>query len=493
MQRRSAILLPLSSLPSSHGIGSLGQAAYDFIDFLAASQQSYWQMLPLCPLGSGNSPYASYASAAGEPCLIDLDLLVQQGWLSAEEVAAYDKQIVGDNPRLIHYPHLHKYRLPLLEQASRRCWQSQAEQIEKFAEENRGWLDDYALYMALKRPFQRPWYQWPEEIRQRQAAAMVAYRVQLDADVRLFTGLQYLFQQQWQQLKQYAQEKGIGMIGDLPIYVALDSADVWAEPQWFQLDAQGQPQRVAGCPPDKFSPTGQRWGNPLYDWEKLRADGYGWWLRRIAIQAARFEILRIDHFRGLESYFAIPADAQDAQQGEWLPGPGANFLQTICQWFPNLQLLAEDLGHITEAVQQLRESCSIPGMKVLQFAFDTPSSPYLPHQYPHNCACYSSTHDTLPLAAWWGTLSEKRQYYVRRYLGLNEQEGIVYGLLRGGMSSVADLFVAQMQDWLALGASSRINTPGVAHGNWRWRLLPSEANSALALRIADMTRLYGRA
>ena len=492
MKRSCGILLPVFALPSPYGIGTLGQAAYDFVDFLRQAGQSWWQMLPLGPTGYGDSPYQSFSSYAGNPYFIDPDLLRRDGLLTAQEICSL---AWGSDPARVDYAALYENRFVLLQKAAERGWARDREEVQLFARQNAQWLPDYALYMAVKRHFdEKPWTQWPDEaIRLRKPEAMAQYRQMLASDIRMFTYSQFLFFRQWNALREYAHEQGVGIIGDLPIYVSMDSADVWAEPAFFQLDSNGYPTETAGVPPDCFSRDGQLWGNPLYRWEAMKADGYGWWIRRVDGAAKLYDMLRIDHFRGFESYWAVSYGDTTAKNGHWVKGPGMDLVQVLLNWFPQMQFIAEDLGFLTPEVRELLADSGLPGMKVLEFAFDSrePSN-YLPHLYTPHCVCYTGTHDNAPLPAWKEEADPDDLALAVQYLGLNEEEGFHWGVLRGGMSSVAELFVAQMQDYLGLGAESRINTPGKPVGNWQWRLHPGQLTAALSRRMAHMARLYGR-
>ena len=492
MKRSSGILMPISSLPSPHGIGTLGTEARKFVDFLADAGQSWWQILPVSPTSYGDSPYQSFSAYAGNPYFIDLDLLCEDGLLTPEEVNAVNW---GNDPAKVDYSAIYNGRFPLLRLATERGWERDADKVKTFLGENAAWLPDYALFMALKRHFgMKSWTDWPDEdVRLRRPEAVQRYQKELDEDIRLFTYIQYLFFRQWEALRAYAHEKGIGIIGDLPIYVAMDSADVWADPRAFQLDERNVPAEVAGVPPDYFTADGQLWGNPLYDWDAMKADGYSWWVRRIAGASRLYDILRIDHFRGLESYWAVPYGETTAKIGRWVKGPGMDLIGVLTAKFPNIQFIAEDLGYLTPEVRQLLKESGLPGMKVLQFAFDSrePSN-YLPHTYSPNCVCYAGTHDNSTLVGWKNEAAPDDIATAREYLGLNEEEGFHWGILRGGQSSVADLFVAQMQDYLGLGSEARMNTPGILGGNWQWRMLPGQITETLTKRIARMTSLYGR-
>ena len=492
MERTSGILMPVSSLPSPYGIGTFGKEAYKFADFLHAAGQGCWQILPLGPTSYGDSPYQSFSTFAGNPYFIDPDKLIEDGLLTRKEV---ESRNWGSDPRNVDYGALYENRFTLLALAKQRGWERDRGAVEVFAAENRSWLPDYALFMALKRKFgMRPWIEWPDrEIRLHMPDAVARCREELREDMELFTYIQFLFFRQWGELKRYVNSLGVKIIGDLPIYVALDSADVWAEPHWFQLDSEGVPTEVAGVPPDYFTADGQLWGNPLYNYDAMRNDGYGWWIRRVGGAAKLYDVIRIDHFRGFESYWAVPYGEATAKNGRWVKGPGMDLVGRLTGWFKDIAFIAEDLGYLTPAVAKLLADSGLPGMKVLEFAFDSREpSDYLPHTYPRRCVCYTGTHDNATLAGWPKEADPADLAFAEKYLGLNKKEGFNYGVIRGGMSSVAELFVAQMQDYLELGKGHRINTPGKPEGNWRWRMLPGEATEALAKRIYDMAKMYGR-
>ena len=492
MERAAGILLSVSSLPSPYGIGTLGKAAYDFVDFLAAAGQKYWQMLPVGPISYGDSPYQAFSAFAGNPYYIDPDLLIADGLLTADEAAAPDW---GADPARVDYGAVYAGRFALLEKAFDRGWDRDQADVTRFLVQNRAWLPDYALFMALKRHFNMAaWTQWPDEdIRLRRPDAVAAWATKLDRDVRFFTYLQYLFQKQWDALKAYCANKGIKTIGDLPIYVAMDSADVWSCPKNYQLDEKNVPTAVAGVPPDAFTADGQLWGNPLYDWERMAADGFSWWETRMRRTLALFDVARLDHFRGLESYWAVPYGDPTAATGRWVTGPGMAFVGMLRERFPHSLIIAEDLGFITPEVRALLDASGCPGMKVLEFAFDhREPSEHLPHLFTPNTVCYTATHDNETLAGWMQGVDPADLRFAKEYLGLNEDEGFAWGILRGGMGSVARLFIAQMQDYLGLGPEARMNTPGVAAGNWQWRLLPGAASPALAEKLRRFTARYGR-
>ena len=492
MERSAGILMPIFSLPSPYGIGSLGKEARAFADFLHAAGQKWWQILPVGPTGEGNSPYSSESTFAGNLFYIDLDTLAAEGLLTEEEC----KTAVLPEGDRIDYAALRAVREPLLRSAFHRLSEDGLVKMRDFAAKT-PWVREYALYRAIKTHFGGlAWYNWPEEaLRRHDALAMSRWSVRLAEDVAFYTCVQYWFFTQWAALKQYVNDLGIKLIGDIPIYVSLDSADVWSEREQFLLDEEGKPSKVAGVPPDYFAADGQLWGNPLYNWAHMKADGFGWWIRRVDGAIRLFDCIRIDHFRGLESYWAVPADAETAKTGAWEKGPGMDLLHVLNTWFwyADVSYIAEDLGTLTEEVHALRRAAGMPGMKVLQFAFDNPWNAYLPHRHEENCICYTGTHDNDTLVGWYTKADEKERDYVEQYLGVRDDvEAVRCAVLRCGQASVAHLFVAQMQDYLALGSDARINIPGVADGNWGWRMHSGAATPELAKEIHDMTHTFAR-
>lgn len=491
LKRSCGILMPVFSLPSPHGIGTFGAAAYEFADFLAASGQSYWQVLPLNPTGFGDSPYQCFSSAAGNPYFIDLDMLVDDGLLTADEVQKSD---FGGELRCIDYGKLFSLRLPLLRLAAERNIRRNAAEVEQFSRCCSTQIYDYAVFTALKTHFgMKPWTEWnagkamPKQL-------VPAEFVESQADeIRLQLSIQQLFFKQWNRLKNYVNQLGIGIIGDVPIYVALDSADCWANSRHFMLGESFVPTDVAGVPPDYFSPTGQLWGNPLYNWEIHASENYAWWAERLQCAQKLYDVVRIDHFRGFESFWAVPFGEATAENGRWLPAPGMDFVNAVKKRLPGLSFIAEDLGFLTPEVHELVKNSGFPGMSILQFGFNPDAnSDYLPHRVAENRVYYTGTHDNAPIMQWFAEASEPERRFAEQYLALNAAEGINWGMIRGGMCSPAGIFIAQMQDVLGLSAEGRVNTPGVASGNWQWRMLPHECSAALAEKLREYTRMYGR-
>lgn len=489
MKRASGIILPIFSLPGEYGIGTLGKEAYNFVEFLKKSKQKYWQVLPLGPSGCGNSPYSSYSTFAGNPYFIDFDMLIEEGMLERKDLAPIDW-----GKGNVDYFIIEKYKLKVLRKTYENCFDKYKDAVEDFIYKNY-WVNDYALYMALKKEFNMlPWTAWNAEIRMRKPEALEYYKKLLEDDINFYIFEQYLFFNQWTALKEYANKNGVKFIGDLPIYVAMDSVDVWSSPESFLLEENNVPTKVAGVPPDYFSKTGQLWGNPLYDWDAMRSDGYGWWIRRIDGAKKLFDVIRIDHFRGLASYWAVAAGEKTAVNGEWMIGPGIEFIDRIKGWFGELNIIAEDLGILTDDVKKLLKDSGFPGMKVLEFAFDeSKDSDYLPYKYDKHCVCYGGTHDNATLKEWseYGKADEIE--FARKYFGIGKEDDFTFGIIRGGMASVAELFITQMQDYLDLGKESRTNIPGEAEGNWKWRMEKGAADDMLADKIAEITEMYGRA
>ena len=488
--RESGILMHITSLPGAYGIGTMGKQAYRFVDFLEAAGQSYWQILPLTPTGYGDSPYQSFSACAGNHYLIDLDTLVEEKLLKKEEIDAVSW---GKDPLRVDFGTMYAQRGKMLATACGRF--DPDEDYRSFVEENKDWLEDYAIFMALKEDMGgKSWLEWPEKLKRHDETALKEKRLELKEAVQLQYFLQYQFQRQWKALRSYAYDKGIRIIGDVPIYVPLDSADVWAVPELFQLDESRRPEVVAGCPPDAFTEDGQLWGNPIYDWQKMEDTGYGWWIKRLTAAAKMYDVVRFDHFRGFESYWAVPAGDKTARNGKWVKGPGHSFIRAIQKALPDLDFIAEDLGYMTPEVRRLQLDSGYPGMKVLEFAFDSrEESEYLPHLYPEESVCYTGTHDNVTLKQWFDEAAQEDIAIAKAYLGLNKEEGYVRGMIRGAMGSVSRLCVVQMQDYLELGKESRMNFPGtLSMANWTWRAPEGFDSEELAEKILTITKLYGR-
>ncbi len=488
--RESGILMHITSLPGPYGIGTMGKRAYEFVDFLEAAGQRCWQILPLTPTGFGDSPYQSFSACAGNHYLIDLDTLVEEGLLKKEEITAISW---GKQPDRVDFGTMYIQRNRVLKLAYGR-FQSDAG-YEAFLAENRQWLPDYALFMALKEEQGGAvWLDWPEDLKRRKEGALAQKRQALTEAIDFQCFLQYKFDCQWKALRAYANGKGIRIIGDVPIYVPLDSADVWASPELFQLDEACRPKVVAGCPPDAFTEDGQLWGNPIYAWDQHQATGYAWWIKRMQAAAKLYDVVRIDHFRGFESYWSVPAGDPTARNGQWVKGPGIGFLRAIQKAIPSLSCIAEDLGFMTPEVRQLQLDSGYPGMKILEFAFDSrEASEYLPHLYPVDSICYTGTHDNVTLVQWLEEASAEDVAYAKAYLALSQEEGYIWGMIRGTMSSVSRLCVVQMQDYLELGKEARMNFPGtLSIDNWTWRAKEGFDSKELAQRIYRITKLYDR-
>ncbi len=498
--RASGILMHITSLPSAYGIGCMDRAAYQFVDFLAQAGQRFWQVLPLGATGhegAWDSPYQAFSAFAGNPYLISLEALIDEGVLTRKECAA--ARLCTSAGR-VDYEALSKRRLPLLRKAYERSGIYLQEDYRSFLRDNAWWLDDYALFMALRSHFGgRPFRLWPEPVRLRAPEALDEYRRRLYFDIEFHCYLQYQFYHQWTKLKAYANEKHIRIIGDLPIYVSPDSADVWAHPELFALDEAGEMTHIAGCPPDDFSADGQVWGNPLYDWDHHRRTGYSWWVSRMWHSYRLYDLVRLDHFRGFDEYFAIPASTMRAADGHWQQGPGMELFDTLTQHLGPQHIIAEDLGLQTDGVRALVSNSGYPNMKVLQFAFDPDDAAgenvYLPHNYTPNCVVYTGTHDNAPTAGWCAELPERTRERIRSYLGRPElaDDALADALVTLAVASTASICIVPLQDYLGLGSSARMNTPGTVGGNWSWRLTPGSLTEALCRQILRLTVRYGRA
>lgn len=493
LKRASGVLLPVFSLPSPYGVGTLGEEAYRFIDFLKEAGQSYWQVLPMGPTSLGDSPYQSFSSFAGNPYFIDPRQFLEEGFLLENEIAAFD---FGKDGGRVDYGKLYENRFSLLRKAYERGKETFRGSMEEFCEKN-PWVVDYALFMSIKKSFgMKPVSGWESEaLKKHNREALLSFRQENAGEVDFWIFLQTVFYAQWEKLRAYAREKNIRFIGDLPIYTAMDSADVWSEPEMFDLSEDLSPNGVAGVPPDAFSDEGQLWGNPLYDYEQMRNDGFGWWIRRIDGASKLYDVIRIDHFRGFESYWRVESGAGTAKEGKWVKGPGMDLVGVITSWFPDLSFIAEDLGIITEDVRELLAASGLPGMKVLQFAFESgKESRYLPHNIEKNSVCYIGTHDNDTACGFAETMSAKDRRFAREYMHVTRGEGIPHALLRTGMESCSDLFIVTVQDLLGLSGAGRINTPGTFCGNWTWRMSPEDFEDLFrtAGDLRHMTELYSR-
>lgn len=488
--------MPVTSLPSKYGIGCFSKEAYEFVDFLVEAGQQYWQILPLGPTSYGDSPYQSFSTFAGNPYFIDLEALIEEGALTREECMECD---FGSDPWQVDYEKLYTARFRLLRKAFECSNVDGNEEFQRFRERERFWLRDYAIFMSVKDHFDgKPWKDWEDDIRRRLDSSMEYYQRELSLDIAFYEYLQFLFFEHWKRLKDYANERGIRIIGDIPIYVAYDSADAWAHPELFQFDGERLPSAVAGCPPDGFSATGQLWGNPLYRWDYHRDTGYDWWVQRIAKCFELYDMLRIDHFRGFDEYYSIPYGDTNAQRGHWEPGPGIDLFQTIKSRLGDYPIIAEDLGYVTATVKRLVADSGYPGMKVLEFAFDSrdssDASDYLPHNYIRNCVVYTGTHDNETLLGWLGSIEKGEKQRVRDYLDRQNDSDreLVSGMVRAAIASVGDLCVIPMQDYLGLDNRARINKPSTLGINWKWRLGKTTLTKKLAKDILQLMELYGR-
>ena len=488
--RESGILMHITSLPGSHGIGTMGSEAFRFVDFLKNAGQRLWQILPLTPTGFGDSPYQSCSAYAGNHYLIDLNKLVETGLLLPEELENIRWNQTEDR---VDFGLQYQNKLKVLRLAYNRFQGGEA--FDAFCSANSQWLADFALFMALKDRFGgKPWYQWEDGLKFRNPDALWNIRQTLADEIRFYSFVQFLFHTQWEALRRYAHENDVRIIGDVPIYVPYDSVEVWSSPELFQLDETLTPTAVAGCPPDAFTEDGQLWGNPLYRWDVLQKTGYHWWIQRLSAAAERYDVVRFDHFRGFESYWSVPYGDTTAKGGKWVKGPDTDFISTVQKELPKLQLIAEDLGFLTQPVLDMLAKSGLPGMKVLGFAFDSrESADYLPHTFTPNSVCYTGTHDNMTMRQWFETAAPDAVAYAKEYMALTEEEGLVWGTIRTAMASVSDLCIVQLQDYLNLGGEARMNFPGtMTNCNWTWRAKDGVLTQELAKRIYNLTRLYGR-
>lgn len=487
--RKSGILLHPTSLPGKYGIGTLGDSAYRFIDFLYESKQKLWQIFPLGPTGFGDSPYQCFSAFAGNPYLIDLEILVEEGYLSYEIL----NQNFGDDETRVDYGKIYEVKLPILKLAFSKFDVSNEDFI-KFEKENSYWLENYALYSALKEKFNgNSWQNWPKDYKNRDEVILEKTKLELKNEISYHKFLQYIFFKQWKNVKKYANDKGIEIIGDIPIFVSMDSADAWSNPEIFLFDKDRNPVKVAGVPPDYFSATGQLWGNPLFDWEALKKSDYNWWVDRVKANLSLYDIIRIDHFRGFESYWEINYGEKTAINGKWVKGPGIDLFNKIKEKLGDINIIAEDLGILTDEVVKLKEDAGFPGMKILQFAFDKdPENEYLPHNFEKNSVVYTGTHDNDTTHSWYFSLNDEEKSEVRDYINVSDDSYVVYSLIRLALRSVSEIAIIPMQDYLNLGSFARMNTPGLASGNWQWRMKDNMMSKDLSDTIAHLTTIYGR-
>ena len=492
--RKSGVLMPVASLPGQYGIGTFGRESYRFVDMLAEAGQSYWQILPLGPTSYGDSPYQSFSTFAGNPYFIDLQTLIEEGLITKKEADACD---FGKKANEIDYGKIYNNRYKLLKKAFRRADLQNDIVYKRFCTKNRFWLEDYALFMAVKDSFGgKSFIEWDADIRKRVIKTVDIYKEKYAKEIEFYKFLQYKFQVQWKKLKKYANSKGIKIIGDIPIYVAFDSADTWANPKLFRFDGDGYPIAVAGCPPDAFSATGQLWGNPLYDWDYHKKTGYKWWIQRIRHCYELYDVVRVDHFRGFDEYYAIPYGDPTAEFGKWEKGPGFDLFAAIRNKLGEVDMIAEDLGYLTNSVRRLVKRTGYPGMKILQFAFDSrEDSDYLPHNYASNSVVYTGTHDNDTTVGWFMCLKRADKKMALEYLNRNDFSSdteISEAFIRLAMGSVSKLCIIPMQDWLALDSKARINTPSTVGGNWVWRMRSGSFTKKLAKKMKKITRLYAR-
>ena len=491
-KRSSGVLMHITSLPGEFGIGTFGKSAYDFVDFLEETKQTYWQILPLTTTSYGDSPYQSFSAVAGNLNLIDFSLLKEEGLL---EESDYSNVNFGENPEKIDYALLFEVRRPILEKAVANTakYSNVLSEIEKFEKDNSSWLADYAEYMAIKESFgYQSFIHWDEDIKKGEKAAREKYRTELQDSIRYYTVTQYFFFKQWLALKEYANGKGVKIIGDMPIYVSADSVEMWTMPELFKVDENNEPLYVAGCPADDFSPTGQLWGNPIYDWEKHKEQGFSWWIYRVQESFKIYDVLRIDHFKGFSDFWQIDKDAENAVNGTWEAGPGIELFQKIKEQLGDLPIIAENLGFIDEKAEKLLDDSGYPGMKILQFAFPGEDNLDRPHHYTQNSVAYTGTHDNDVVNGWYEKLSESEQELVSEYLNRRNEETITEAMIRGIYSSVSDYAIVTMQDLLDKDATSRMNVPSTVGGNWEWRMLAEDLTEERKEFLKNITVRYSR-
>ena len=495
MERASGILMHITSLPQSEGIGTFGKCAYEFADFLKAADQAYWQILPLGPVGYGNSPYQSFSAYAGNPYLIDLQMLKDEGLLLADENVILDKN--GTDSKKVDFDTIAPLKLEILHKAyeNSKANKEIQNEIEKFVEANKAWLDDYSLFMAIKGSQNDvAWQEWPKPLKLRDEKALAESRIKLSNEIGFWNFLQYEFNKQWIKLKNYINAAGIKVIGDIPIYVSADSSDTWAHPELFKLDKECRPITVAGCPPDCFTEDGQLWGNPIYEWDYIEKTNFEWWVDRMKQNATLYDMIRIDHFRGFESFWEVPADEKTAKNGKWTKGPGYKLFKQINKALGKVEIIAEDLGFITDEVIALRKATGYPGMKILQFAFDPKGdSEYLPHNCDKDFVAYIGTHDNETIVGWMKNPDNKKAFnFAKRYLRLTKKETYHWGFIRGLWASPTILAIVQMQDVLGLDNEARMNIPSTVGDNWNWRMQADAIDETISKKLKQLTKLYGR-
>ncbi len=489
--RKSCILMHISSLPSEYGIGKIGKSAFDFVDFLVKSGVKCWQILPISPTSYGDSPYSSYSCYAGNPYFIDFEQLKQEGLLKKSDYLNLNWE---DNSKSVNYTKIYNNCFKVLKIAYKNYRKELSSNYHKFVADNKSWINDYALFMALKfKNDGKPWYEWDKKLAMREESAVKKAEKNLAEEVEFFKFIQFKFFNQWQNLKNYANNRGVEIIGDMPIYVAYDSVDVWANPELFCLDKNKQPVDVAGCPPDAFSVTGQLWGNPIYNWENHKKNKFEWWVNRIKFASNIYDTVRIDHFRGFESFYAIPFGNETAEEGEWRKAPGKQLFKTVKEELGDISIIAEDLGFITDDVRELLEYTGFPGMKVLEFGFSDAENEHIIHNFTtSNCIAYTGTHDNDTLKGWVNSMSKDEIKFCKEYLDIQKKKEIPWAVIKATWSSVAETSVAQMQDFLGLDSSARMNTPSTLGSNWQFRTTPEDFSDKLSKKIYKLNKMYNR-
>lgn len=491
LKRGAGLLMPISSLPTSYGIGTLGKEAYKFVDYLKKAGQSYWQVLPVGPTSYGDSPYQSFSAFAGNPYFIDLDYLVKEGLISKKDITQYPW---GDNEQYIDYATVYESRFKVLHAAFANSTHQNDADYKEFVKSNAYWLDDYSMYMAVKAHFDnQEWLKWDDDIKMRTPEAMDKYTKLLGDEIDFWKFCQYKFFEQWNNIRAYANENGIEIIGDIPLYIALDSADVWANKDLFELDEDVKPINVAGVPPDAFSEDGQLWGNPLYNWTKMEETGFAWWKSRMSSNSKLYDIIRIDHFIGVVKYYSIAADCTTAKEGVWRVGPGTKLVDAINSAIGDAKIIAEDLGVAIQEVKDVLAYSGYPGMKIIEFAFGGGTdNEYLPHNYNPNMVVYGGTHDNETVMGYFGAQTAKELKYAYEYMGITSKKEISDAVLRTAYASVASIAIFQVQDILGLGNEARMNTPSTVGDNWKWRMTAGQLTAEHAKKLNKLAKLYGR-